>query len=170
LSIPDLQALFANFLFSRYLLSKTADMVCDSNNPYDALCRAEEIELWLQENGADVTTFLILDDYDQGMSELFAHNFVQCKNGALGLNEFNKASLILNTPLSDKTSTLPINRLALNIYSNSKCVEKESEKSIRVTSGTRRNHLCSFFTTTHGFNNKVIGIITDYDFHNEKKI
>jgi aminoglycoside phosphotransferase (APT) family kinase protein len=83
--IDFLKKLFQQHRFSEYIIDKTPDT-------YGS--RGEQIQTWLSENQAfhDVKSFVILDDYDGGLSEAFPEQLIMCDDYKLfGPAEYQRA-------------------------------------------------------------------------------
>jgi hypothetical protein len=101
-SIKDLRDIFKKYFFSQKILSKTSDQIILTDSSIDNLIklnRAEEIEVWLRLN--NIRHFLILDDINASMIELFQSHFVKCKN-IFGDSEFEKAETLISAMLEKK--------------------------------------------------------------------
>lgn len=70
-SLEELQDLFKQHSFSKYLIDKTPQLFSES--------RGREIAQWLEENKGrfDVAGFVILDDDDSGLSKNFPEAYVE---------------------------------------------------------------------------------------------
>ena len=83
--IDFIKTLFQQHRFSEYIIDKTPDT-------YGS--RGEQIQTWLSEGQAfhDVKSFVILDDYDGGLSEVFPEQFIMCDSCKLfGSEEYQQA-------------------------------------------------------------------------------
>lgn len=183
-AVEQLKKLLQKHDFSRKIIDKTADDIYlnDSTIEFsEHLSRAEEIEVWLQQNRVrfNISNFLILDDCDDKLSELFPHNFVQCKDGTFNQRNLNEAYLKLNQqqliPCPDRH---PVNKLQLSIAtSDEKNPWVPTEVSLRVALDTRKYFLSGFFkhetnlfeTITNEQGKSCFDLIEEYDM-GERKI
>lgn len=126
------------------IIDRTAHTILIDEGPVERLKRGEEIDVWLQENRVkfNISNFLILDDNDDGISELFGVNFIHCKDGLLSENDLEKASALINSqrPSSEVKEEYPVNRLKLNMSGRDDSV-RSMVASCRVTSYMRNTFL-----------------------------
>lgn len=160
-SVSELKKLFFQHSFSNKIIDKTADNIYIVDRDIDfehSLNRGEEIEIWLQENREkyNVSNFVILDDVDSGIKELFKQNFIKCDNEFFDKNNLQQAIDALDSKsyLETKHQDYPINKFSLKIYNNSKCTEL-AEKFLRLTSGARRNFVLAFFRSNTSLSEKI---------------
>jgi|GEM_PF-6317573 len=175
-SVNNLKELFKICFFAKYILSKTADLACISNPEWgyvDALTRSEEIELWFNENHhVKIDNFLIIDDYDEGISELFPNNFVHCKQGSFKKDDFERAKLLISNQALKAVSSdeIPLSKIHLDIYRETKASsEMQAVKSVRLASKTYRNYVKLFFFKELSFNENCVNVMMEFLEDNDKQ-
>ena len=173
-----LRKLFDGLEFANYLIDKTYDGagICLADkaelDPYPReLSRSELIELWLKQHPETANQFLILDDVDSGLSELFPEHFVHCKN------LYGEAEYQLSTHLLDKlfsqnkeipaqpieNSVLPA---VVKTFKDSRTYnERLPTVSMRVLAKTRLSFLGSKLQENTPFKkeSKITNLILEYE-------
>lgn len=90
----QLKELFAKHSFSNVIIDKTPDEVIEVST---FTGRAKEINAWLL-NHPEITSFVILDDYDKGLSVGYPNNFVLVDwRSLLTMEDVEKAIKIVNS-------------------------------------------------------------------------
>lgn len=104
-TVAFLKELFRQHEFSKYLIDKTPD-------GFESGSRGKQISKWLLDNQSvyNVLNFIVLDDYDNELSNYFPEQFVQCEHRTLfGACEYEKAlSIVLK---NEPTAGVKQNRL-----------------------------------------------------------
>lgn len=183
-SILQLKELFKQHSFSEKIVAKIPNkiyVVGEVNDFKYPICRGEEIDFWLQQNfmSLGITNFLILDDIDEDISELFEDNFVHCRSGTFDKNDLIKCYAKLSNVSNGflPSAKHPLHRLNLAIHHEADQPPVHTTGCLRLTvaayqacwvglgfyNGTffRRRSLISFFENR--FPPTIIAMISEYD-------
>lgn len=149
LSVDQLKELF-KYKFAEKIIGKTADRIKVQDHEIsfrEYLDRGEEIDVWLQQNKEkwDVSNFIILDDDDDAISELFPDNFVLCSEGTFSQKNLEQTCSRLEKPLAEvKDENHPVNTLSLTIKHESSSVV--TNERVRLTVAKQNTYLSQFFS------------------------
>jgi hypothetical protein len=138
-SVSQLITLFQQHDFSKKIIGKTADRIQLTNS------RGEEIRAWLQQNRLrfQIINFLILDDVDSGISELFAHNFIECSDGSFSPQDLEKAySLLRQKTLTEAKENHPVNMTIIS--------EEASMTKINISGLSKERVILALFKNVYG--------------------
>jgi hypothetical protein len=106
--------MFVIWPFSKYIIDKTPDdnrwrdpisHMSLEKYGFELRSRACQIDYWLRENAhLQIKSFVILDDYDEFLSEQFPHNFVHVSGGLLSEEHSEKAYEIIAQDLRNSAT------------------------------------------------------------------
>jgi len=176
--IEALRKLFYGLKFANYLIDKNYDRagisLADKAEldlyPLE-LSRAELIELWLKQHPKTAKQFLILDDIDSGLSELFPEHFVHCKN-LYGEAEYQLSTSLLDKLFSQNNEipARPIENSVMpavvkTLKSSRTYNERLPTVSMRVLAKTRMSFLASKLEENTPFKKKsnITNLILEYE-------
>lgn len=160
LSVVELQKLFQQHAFSKKIIDKIADnidVIDDEIGIHLPLERGEQIDVWLQQNRErfNVSNFLVIDDVDAKISELFGNHFIHCRDSLFSQRDLDLATslLVKQSYLADDKEKYPVNKLNLTFSSLLKkstsgiSVSTESlmEQPVRLSLSKRKCFLTYFF-------------------------
>lgn len=112
--------IFVIWPFSKYIIDKTPDdsrwedqisRVSLEKYGFELRSRACQIDYWLHENShLQVKSFVVLDDYDECLSERFPHNFVHVRWGLLSEEHSEKAYQVIVQDLRNLELLTSVNK------------------------------------------------------------
>jgi len=150
LSVSALKELFKEHKFSEHIIDKTLSKKIKASTRLSSECtpypfvfnRGEMIDTWLQMNATtyNIEHFLIIDDMDDGLSELFSNHFVHCQHGVFSEVDYQKGIQLLG---SKKPSPMdfPLNNLTLlTVRQDNTGIEPETHPTVPIRVSTSHRH------------------------------